>query len=212
MNPRNDYVFHRLFGYKGNEEITSGLISEEYIREEDFRKIVLTDTLEIHIIKLPKLIKQLEENKGIRKDKVTLWSMFILNPENLGDEIMSENEDIKKAKEELERIKLNEQDQRLAELRMKYILDQNAIRNSGFREGKEAGLQEGKEIGLQEGKEIGLQEGKEIGLQEGKEIGLQDGKKAEKFEIAKKLIALKMPISQIIQITALTEEEIKQIQ
>ena len=307
MNPRNDYVFHRLFGYKGNEEITSGLIGaiinqeietikidetpiteqnikddkvgvldikarlnnnilcdvemqvakkdnmdrrimfywsklysseissgEDYnilhktiailiadfeldilntipkfhtkwqIREEDFRKIILTDTLEIHIIELPKLIKQLEENKGIKKDKVTLWSMFILNPENLGDEIMSENEDIKKAKEELERIKLNEQDQRLAELRMKYILDQNAIRNSGFREGKEAGLQEGKEIGLQEGKEIGLQEGKEIGL--------QDGKKAEKFEIAKKLIALKMPISQIIQITNLTEEEIKQIQ
>ena len=283
MNPRNDYVFHRLFGYKGNEEIASSLIGaiinqeietikidetpiteqnikddkvgvldikarlnnnilcdvemqvakkdnidrrimfywsklycseissgEDYgilhktiailiadfeldnlktipkfhtkwqIREESFRKIVLTDTLEIHIIELPKLIKQLEENKGIKKDKVTLWAMFILNPENLGDEVMNENEDIKKAKEELERIKLNEQDQRLAELRMKYILDQNAIRNSGFREGKEAGLQE--------------------------------GKKAEKLEIAKKLISLKMPIDQIIQITNLTEEEIKQIQ
>ena len=109
--------------------------------------------------------------------------MFILNPENLGDEVMNENEDIKKAKEELERIKLNEKDQRLAELRMKYILDQNAIRNSGFREGKEVGLQEGKQM----------------------------GKKAEKIEIAKKLISLKMPIEQIIQITNLTEEEIKQI-
>ena len=170
------------------------------IREEEYRKIILTNTLELHIIELPKLLKQLKENNGLKKDKIVLWLMFILNPENLGDEIMSENEDIKKAKEELERIKLNEQDQRLAELRMKYILDQNAIRNSGFREGKEAGLQEGKEIGLQEGKEIGLQEGKEIGLQEGKEIGLQEGeeiglqkgkqegKKAEKFEIAKKLI------------------------
>ena len=40
---------------------------------------------------------------------------------------------------ELEKIKQNEQDQRLAELRMKYILDQNSIRSSGFREGKRKG-------------------------------------------------------------------------
>jgi len=27
MLPTNDYVFKRLFGYKGNEEITKGLLS-----------------------------------------------------------------------------------------------------------------------------------------------------------------------------------------
>lgn len=142
------------------------------IREEEYRKIILTDTLEIHIIELPKLQKQLEENKGDKRDKVALWAMFILNPEKIGDEIMNENEDIKKAKEELEKIKQNETDKRLADLRMKYILDQNSIRSSGFREGK----------------------------------------KEEKLEIAKKLIKLKMPIEQIVEITELTEEEIKNIQ
>ena len=97
--------------------------------------------------------------------------MFLLNPENVGDEDMHENEELKLAKEELERIKQNEKDQRLAELRMKYILDQNSIRSSGFREGK----------------------------------------KKTQFKIAEKLINLNMPIEQIIEITELTEEEIKSI-
>ena len=169
------------------------------IREEKFRKIILTDTLEIHIIELPKLVKQLRENKRIKKEKLVLWLLFLLNPDKIGDETMNENNDIKKAKEELERIKLNEKDRRLAELRLKYILDQNSIRNSGFREG------------LKEGKELGLQEGKEIGLQKGKEIGLQEGKQSEKIKTAKKLLALNMPLEQITQITDLTEEEIKNI-
>jgi len=272
--PTNDYIFHRIFGHVGNEEITQGLISaiidkeiktinieetpitehnikddkvgvldikarlnndiicdvemqvaknsniekrimfywsklysaeihkgEDYdvlhktivilianfeldklkeigkfhtkwqIREEEFRKVVLTDTLEVHIIELPKLIKQLENNKGDKKDKLVLWLMFLLNQENVGDEDMKENEDIKKALEELEKIKENEQDRRLAELRMKHILDQNSIRKSGFRE------------------------------------GLEQAKK----EIAKNLKDLNMQIEQIIQVTGLTEEEIKNI-
>ena len=131
----------------------------------------MTDTLEVHIIELPKLIKQLENNKGNKKDKLILWLMFLLNPENVGDEDMKENEDIKKALEELEKIKESEQDRRLAELRMKHILDQNSIRKSGFREGE----------------------------------------KHKQLEIAKKLIEIEMPIEQVIQITELTEEEIKNI-
>ena len=153
------------------------------IREEEFRKVVLTDTLEVHIIELPKLIKQLENNKGNKKDKLVLWLMFLLNPENVGDEDMKENEDIKKALEELEKIKENEQDRRLAELRMKHILDQNSIRKSGFREGLKEGLQK----------------------------GLEQGREQSKKEIAQNLLSLKMPIEQIIQITGLTKEEINNI-
>ena len=274
MLPTNDYVFHRIFGYVGNEDITKGLIGtiidqgisnitideteiteqnirdekigvldikarlnnnivcdvemqvakndniekrimfywskiysqeihkgEDYdvlqrtivilianfeldnlkeipkfhtkwqIREEEYRKIILTNTLEIHILELPKLKRQIEKNKGKKKTKIDLWSMFLLNPENIGDDDMKENEDIKKAKEELEKIKQSEKDLRLAELRMKYILDQNWARNSGFREGR------------------------------------KEGKK----EIAKKLIEFKMPIEQIIEITGLIEEENKNI-
>ena len=113
--------------------------------------------------------------------------MFLLNPENIGDEDMKENEDIRKAKEELEKIKQNEKDLRLAELRMKYILDQNWFRNSGFREGKKEGMKEG--------------------IKE----GIKEGEKRKQLEIARKLLSLKMSIDPIIEITGLTEEEIKSI-
>ena len=145
------------------------------IREEEYSKIILTDTLELHIIELPKLKKQLKENEGVKKYKVALWAMFILNPEDIGDDIMEENLDIKKAKEEFEKIKQSEQERRLAELRMKYILDQNSMRNSGFRD------------------------------------GLKKGEKKKQLEIAKKLMNLKMSVQEIIQITDLTEDEIKNI-
>ena len=42
-------------------------------------------------------------------------------------------------------------------------------------------------------------------------VGKKEGRNEEKKEIAKKLIAKKMPIEQIMEITELTEEEIKQL-
>lgn len=123
-------------------------------------------------MELPKLVKQLEKNKVNKKDKVALWLMFFLNPENVGDEVMEENEDIKLAKEELEKLKKDEHEQYMAELRMKHIMDSKAIEKFGFKRGLEQG----------------------------------------KLEIAKKLINIKMPIEQIIEITGLTEEELKSIQ
>ena len=46
------------------------------IREEKYSKKILTDTLEFHILELPKLINQLKK-EGEKKDKVALGSMFI---------------------------------------------------------------------------------------------------------------------------------------
>lgn len=169
------------------------------IREEEYRKILLTNTLELHIIELPKLIKHLEENKEWKRDKVALWSMFILNPENVGEEEMKENEDLKLAKEELEKIKQDEHDRYMAELRMKHIRDMNGIKEFAYNEGRE------------EGREDGMQEGKKIGIQQGIQQGMQEGKRKEKESTAKKLKKLKMPIEQIMEITELTEEEIKNI-
>ena len=150
--------------------------TEWQIREKEYGRIVLTDTLEFHIMELPKLVKQLEEDKINKKDKVALWLMFLLNPENVGDEVMEENEDLKLAKEELEKLKQDEHAQYMAELRMKHIMDSKAIEKFGFRR------------------------------------GLEQGEKNKQLEIAKKLISLKMPTEQIIEITGLTEEEIKSIQ
>jgi predicted transposase/invertase (TIGR01784 family) len=51
-------------------------------------------------------------------------------------------------------------------------------------------------------------EGKAEGIKEGK----KEGKKEERFEIAKKAIAMKMPISQVEQFTGLTRAQIEELQ
>ncbi len=114
------------------------------IREEEYSKKILTDVLEIDIIELEKLTNQLKKNKIDKKDKAMLWSLFIKNPERMGKEEMSENQDIKKAKEELEKIQADEREQELADLRMKHIRDTQAVEEYGYLKGIEKGQEEEK--------------------------------------------------------------------
>ena len=106
------------------------------IREEEYSTKILTDVLEIDIIELEKLTKQLKNNEIDKKDKAMLWSLFIKNPERMGEKEMSENEDIKRAKEELEKIQADEREQELADLRMKHIRDTQAVEEYGYLKGK----------------------------------------------------------------------------
>lgn len=103
------------------------------IREEKYSQIVLTDVLELYIIELPKFIKY-KENK---RKQMSSWLKFIENPEVVK---MSENMEINKAKEELEKISSDEHERYLAELREKYIMDQKAIESAGYYKGKKEGI------------------------------------------------------------------------
>ena len=67
------------------------------------------------------------------------------------------------------------------------------------------GIEAGKAQGLQEGKAQGLQEGKAQGLQEGKAQGMQQSK----IESAKKMLSKGMPLDLVVEMTELSEEEIK---
>ena len=104
------------------------------ITEEKYYKIKLTDYFELYIIELPKAIKEYEKNK---KDEVLQWMMFLENPEDVEvAKIMEENEDIKKAKEELDRIS---QDDLLRRRLLKAELlrmDQEQITYEAVRDGK----------------------------------------------------------------------------
>ncbi len=122
------------------------------IREEEYGKIVLTSVLEIHIIELSKLMNRLKNKDIDEKDKVMLWSLFIKNPDKIGESAMSENEDIKRAKEELEKIKQNKRERYLAELRDKHIRDTKAVEKYGYKKGIETGLEMGKINGINENK------------------------------------------------------------
>lgn len=133
--------------------------------------------------------------------------------------IREENIYIKRAREELEKISQDDRERRLAELRDKAIMDEIAIRDSGFKEGyeegKASGIKAGIEAGLREGKSKGLKQGKEQGIQEGKAQGLQEGKvqgkKESQIEIAKNMLKENMDIAIISKLTGLSEVEIKEL-
>ena len=71
---------------------------------------------------------------------------------------MSENEDIKRAKDELDKISQDEHERLLAEMREKAIMDEIALRKTGYNEGRAEGLRDGKKEGIKEGKEKGKKE------------------------------------------------------
>ena len=161
------------------------------IREEEYSKIVLTEVLELHIIELPKLIEQLNKNHTSKKDKVVLWSLFITNPKELGEKIMSENEDIKKANEELEKINADKHEQYLAHLRQKHIMDTKAVEEYGYLKGKKEGREEGKA--------------------EGEAIGEARGEARGKKEMIKSMLKKGISIEVVADISKLSIEEIEKI-
>ena len=149
LNPKTDIVFQMLFS-SVNPEITKGLISsmiEEIpnlkelqahtkwqIREEKTHTKILTDRLEIHIIEIPKAIKEYRNNK---KNEVLQWMMFLNEPESMEvEEIMKENKEIEQAKITLRELSEEEENQRIAELREKHILDTQDIYKTGIEKGR----------------------------------------------------------------------------
>ena len=80
---------------------------EEYIttwnwREKSSQK-VLTDEQEIDIVELGKIKKYMEEGKISPKSNIGMWTRFLLNPGEIGEEDMKENETISTAKQEYEK-------------------------------------------------------------------------------------------------------------
>ena len=157
------------------------------IREEEYRNVVLTDVLELVIIKLPKYMRY--ANKEKRKN-LNLWLEFLNNPEvrmmlneNDNEEIKETKQAINKAQEKLEEISQNEHERYLAELREKYIRDQVAVQEYGYIKGKE----------------------------EGREEGRKEGEINSKRDIAKKLLKEGMTTEMVAKITELTVDEVEMI-
>lgn len=116
----------------------------------------------------------------LENTQLDTWVKFI---SNVGDIDMSKaDESIKKAKEVLEEISLDERESYLAHLRLKYILDQKNIEETGFERGFERGLKEGLEQGLQ-----------------------------EKIKIAKNMLNKNIDISIISEVTGLTKKEVENL-
>ena len=169
-------------------------ITKWNLRENEYRKIVLTDVIELYIIEMPKV------KEYARNSTLDTWVKFIINSEVVD---MEEIEEIKLARKVLEEISQDEHERYLADLREKYVLDMNSIKSEGLRDGMKQGLREGLEQGIRQGKEQGIKEGLEQGIKQGKE--------QEKVELAKKMKEKGFDIDTIIEITQLTKEQIESI-
>ena len=151
------------------------------LREKTTPNLILTDKIEIHIIELNKV---LEEYKKDKTNKKAQWMLFINNPNDKEvQEVAKENEEIKEATVEVVKMSEDEKLRRLAFLREKAILDEKDIFRAGVDKGMEEGMTKGKQEGIEE----------------------------TKIEIAKKLKERNATIKEIMEITGLSEKEIKSI-
>ena len=99
-------------------------------------KKLLTDDLELRIIEIPKAERILKKDKC---NRIAQWLMFLDNPNTERvEEIMKENEEVKKANSVLHIMSEDEELQRLAELREKWDLDER----SALRNAKDDGIEE----------------------------------------------------------------------
>lgn len=96
----------------------------------------------MNIIEIPKAIKYYENNK---KDELLQWMKFLDNPKDMEvTKIMEENENIKEAKEELDRISQDDTLRRMAIKVEMEEFDHQQMMYEARRDGKAEGITTGK--------------------------------------------------------------------
>ena len=161
-----------------------GVHSRWKIIEEERRKIVLTEDLEFNIIEVPKMYKE----KQARDEKLIEWLKFLENPEsNEVQGYMKKNENMKEAREKLDKMSKDEKVRRMAELRQKALMDEREAEYTGYINGLEDGIKQGMKQGLEQGIGQGYR------------------------EIAKKMKGKGKDINEIIELTGLSKEEIEKL-
>lgn len=141
-----------------------------HFRDDKTGKIY-SDKLEIHVLELKKLPKDVQTGEDIIE-----WMKFFSGKSREEFEHMARtNEYLDEAYQELKHLSADERKRLEYEEREKAIRDYNSFmkdaEEQGLRQGLEKGLQQGLEKGLQQGLEKGL----EKGLQQGLEQGIQQG-------------------------------------
>ena len=95
----------------------------------------MTTDLELHILELPKIRRE-----GIGKTELIKWLKFIDNPKSKEvEEYMKENVAIKEANEKLDKMLEDEHLRKIAEWREMAIIEENSMKKSAYRKGREEG-------------------------------------------------------------------------
>ena len=95
--------------------------------------ILVFKNIEIHILEIPKLIKYNKETE----ERLGNWIEFLIKPESERVKMgAKKDKNLKEAVEKLEVISGDEKMRRIAELRLKYILDKNTNIRTAREEGR----------------------------------------------------------------------------
>ena len=81
----------------------------------------------------------------------------------------------------------------------------------GIKKGIEQGLQQGLQQGIQRGLQQGIEKGIQQGIEQGVQQGIEKGALQKAREMAKSMLKKGIPISDIISISGLSEDEIKSL-
>ncbi len=126
-----------------------------YEREQ---KLLLTDMLEIHFMELPKLlIKWRNREVDPREDQLVRWLLLLEASEDeeitqvLEEIAMQEDQVLKKAMDEWERVSQDPEVLLAYEARRKALLDEKSALRRAEKLGEEKGKQIGEEIGEKKG-------------------------------------------------------------
>ena len=120
-----------------------------------------TDLLELQILELKKLPKELQSD-----NEVIRWMRFLAGKTRKEfEEMAGTSEYIEEAYRELERMSADERARLEYEARQKAIRDHDAIMKSAWENGLESGMKQGLEQGLEQGMEQGLELGRQSIIQ-----------------------------------------------
>ena len=152
MHASQDEVGKELFKLKKSIQIVvtnfSYLPSDEFhstfhIIEKD-QLYIYTDHLEMHVLELPKMTKQMNEAPS----QLEKWLLFLKGDKKTKEELAMGESTFQKAYDELDRISQDKEMRARALSRDMFLLDQAMYRQDA----REEGLAEGREEGREEGK------------------------------------------------------------
>ena len=105
-------------------------------REEDYHDLILTDKIEFCIISLEKIKKKIANGEISDKEKIAIWTKFLLTPQKLKEEEMEENQEVKQANEKYNEMLGDDNTRRLALKRQLALMEMDSARGDGIKEGK----------------------------------------------------------------------------
>ena len=165
---------------------------------------VLYEKEQIHELFPEYYLIKVNSFNDIAKDSLDEWIYFLKNEEIKAN---FKAKGIKKAKEELDLLKLPKQEQIAYDKYQEDLHYQASIVESSYGFGKKEGVEQG----IKQGVEQGIKQGVEQGIKQGVEQGVVKGEKQKAMEIAKNLIDV-LDAETISTKTGLSIAEVKSIE